>query len=73
MLVPEMEHLEVYEIMTIFDAADEVSAQLQAQEYYHLDMPESLVRLIQMDFNKSFQKVFTSALPVRCPLLANLT
>ena len=40
-------------------------------------MPDSLVRLIQTEFNESFQQVFTSHLPVRwthmTPLIRTLT
>ena len=59
----------VYELTIMVDASEEVNSRLMEQARYQLLMPVSLVRIIQNEFNKSFRRFFTSALPVRWPHL----
>ena len=60
-------HPAVFEIATLLAAAEELSSRLRAQAAVQKDMPAALLRLIQTEFNKSFQHVFTSHLPVLWP------
>ena len=55
-------HPDVYELSMPIEAAGEVSTLLRAQAYHQPTMLESLVRIIQNEFNKIFRKVFTSAM-----------
>ena len=63
----------VYELKLLTYAADKVSVHLRVQTHYLTDMPTDLIRPIQTEFNRSYWKVFTSVLPVRWPLLVNLS
>ena len=72
LLGPHECHPPVFKLATLLEAANEVNSRLRAQEGAQQDMPAALVRLIQTEFNKSFQKVFTSHLPVRWPHLTPL-
>ena len=54
----------MFEITTLLEAVDKVNSHLGSQVAAHQDMPDSLVRLIQTEFNKSFRQVVTSHLPV---------
>ena len=58
--------------MLLIDAADKVSARLQAHARYYPDIPAALIQIIINEFNDSYRKAFMSALLVRCPLLTNL-
>ena len=72
LLLPQERHPAVFELATLLEAADEVNSRLQSQAAAQQDMPAALVRIIQTEFNKSFQQVFTSHLPVLWPHLTPL-
>ena len=47
-------HPAVFELAKLLEAADEVNSRLRAQTGSQQDMPASLIRLIQIEFNESF-------------------
>ena len=51
---PQERHLEVFELATLLEAANEVNSRLRSQVAAQQDMPAALVRLIQTEFNESF-------------------
>ena len=69
---PQDRHPEVFELSTLLTAADEVSSRLRAQAAAEQDMPATLIRLIQTEFNESLRQALTIHLPVRWPHLTPL-
>ena len=58
-------HPNVYDLTILADVAEEFSARQSSQEQYKPDMPADLVQLIQTEFSKICQQVFSGAFPVR--------
>ena len=72
-LGPKEPHPAVYKLSVLVEAEDEISARLHVQTHHQPDMPVNLIHLVQTELNKSYWKVFMSVLPVRWPLLVNLS
>ena len=63
-------HPAVHKLIVLVEAAEEVSARLRVQVHQQPYIPEALIRLVQKEFNKSFQKVFMIPLPICWPHFA---